>query len=285
MYIGVHFCGCYGHNERKKGAITMQKTISFCMALLTAAMSTAGTGWYFQHSKHGEQMPPPPELAYIEEYDGYYADHRHTTMEDEDKVLYLTFDAGYENGNVAKVLDVLQTENVPGAFFILEGLVKHSPELVQRMEAEGHLVCNHTASHRDMTTVNSLEMFRAELERMENVYTELTGKRLAPFYRPPEGKVSERALHYAKECGYSTILWSFAYGDWDNGKQMDPAKAKEKILSETHNGEILLLHPTSATNAAILGDLIHAWREMGFRFGTLEELVAQDAVEKEGDGV
>lgn len=246
------------------------------LALPATAAGAAAVGWYFQHSKNGEQMPPPPELAYLEQYDGYYADHRHTSMEDEDKVLYLTFDAGYENGNVAKVLDILQAENVPGAFFVLEGLVKHDPALVERMEKEGHLVCNHTASHRDMTKVDNIEDFRAELCRMETVYTELTGKKLSSYYRPPEGKISERSMAFAKECGYSTIFWSFAYSDWDNQRQMDPEKAKEKILSETHNGAVLLLHPTSATNAAILDDLIHAWREMGFRFGTLDELTGKE---------
>lgn len=249
------------------------------LLLPTVAVTVSATkvdGWYFQHSKQGEQMPPPPELAYMERYDGYYADHRHTSMEDEDKVLYLTFDAGYENGNVAKVLDILQAESVPGAFFILEGLVKHDPELVKRMGDEGHLVCNHTASHKDMTKMQSIDAFREELSRMETVYTELTGKKLSPYFRPPEGKISEKSMAFAKECGYSTIFWSFAYSDWDNEKQMDPEKAKEKILSETHNGEVLLLHPTSATNAAILSDLIHAWREMGFRFGTLNELTGKE---------
>lgn len=263
----------------------MRKHITLGIAsLLTCTLVlpvlATGTGWYFQHSKNGEQMPPPPELAYLEQYDGYYADHRHTSMEDEDRVLYLTFDAGYENGNVVKVLDTLKEENVPGAFFILEGLVKHDPDLVKRMEAEGHLVCNHTATHKDMTKVENIEDFRAELTRMETVYTELTGKKLAPYYRPPEGKISERSMAFAKECGYSTIFWSFAYSDWDNEKQMDPEKAKEKILAETHNGEVLLLHPTSATNAAILGDLIHAWREMGFRFGTLDELTGKEGGER-----
>ncbi len=265
-------------HKSKTGMTGVLTGILAAILVLPTNVAAAGeaTGWYFQHSKNGEQMPPPPELAYLEQYDGYYADHRHSSMEDEDKVLYLTFDAGYENGNVAKVLDTLQAENVPGAFFILEGLVKHDPDLVQRMGDEGHLVCNHTASHRDMTKVDDIEEFRTELGRMERVYTELTGKKLSPYYRPPEGKISKRSMAYAKECGYSTIFWSFAYSDWDNQRQMDPEKAKEKILSETHNGAVLLLHPTSATNAAILGDLIHAWREMGFRFGTLDELTGKD---------
>ena len=236
----------------------MRKTITTCLAavLLTLPVAASGTGWYFHHSKDGAQMPPPPELAYIEQYDGFYVDKNHASMEDPDKVLYLTFDAGYENGNVGTILDILKEENVPGAFFILEG----------------HLVCNHTASHRDMTKVKSLEEFQGELNRMEQVYRDLTGQEIARYYRPPEGKISEENMRFARECGYSTVFWSFAYADWDNGRQMDPAAAKERILSETHNGEVLLLHPTSATNAAILRDLIREWKQMGFRFGTLDEL-------------
>jgi len=244
-----------------------------CMAAgMAVSVSASGMGWYFHHSKNGEQMPPPPELAYIEQYDGFYVDKNHSSMESDDKVLYLTFDAGYENGNVGKILDILKEENVPGAFFILEGLVKTEPDLVRRMGDEGHLVCNHTASHRDMTNVTDMAVFRAELTRMEDVYRDLTGKEIARYYRPPEGKVSEDNMRFAKDCGYSTVFWSFAYGDWDNGRQMDPAQAKERILSETHNGEVLLLHPTSATNVAILQDLIRTWKEMGFRFGTLDEI-------------
>jgi len=252
----------------------MRKTITTCLAavLLTLPVAASGTGWYFHHSKDGAQMPPPPELAYIEQYDGFYVDKNHASMEDPDKVLYLTFDAGYENGNVGTILDILKEENVPGAFFILEGLVKTEPALVQRMGNEGHLVCNHTASHRDMTKVKSLEEFRGELNRMEQVYRDLTGQEIARYYRPPEGKISEENMRFARECGYSTVFWSFAYADWDNGRQMDPAAAKERILSETHNGEVLLLHPTSATNASILRDLILEWKQMGFRFGTLDEL-------------
>ncbi len=239
-----------------------------------SAMATEVTSWYFHHSKNGEQPPTPAEFGYIDQFDGYYVDKNHPATA-ADKVLYLTFDAGYENGNVAKILDVLRAEQVPGAFFILEGLVEHEPALVQRMCDEGHLVCNHTASHRDMTTVHSLADFQAEMNRMEEVYTACTGQKLAPYYRPPEGKLNRESIGYAKDSGYSTILWSFAYGDWDNGKQMEPEKAKAKILGETHNGEVILLHPTSATNAAILSDLIHTWRDMGYRFGTLDELTGR----------
>ena len=247
--------------------------LSFSVLLLAVGVGAGDAmGWYFHHSKNGEQPPVPAELAYVEQYDGYWIDHTRNSMEDDEKVLYLTFDAGYENGNVGRILDILKEEGVHGAFFILEGLVKQEPDLVKRMAAEGHLVCNHTASHRDMTKITTEEEFREELKRMEEVYTRLTGGKLAPYYRPPEGKVSEKSMEWAKACGYKTVFWSFAYADWDNGRQMSPEEAKMRILSETHNGEVLLLHPTSSTNAAILQDLIRQWKSMGFAFGTLDIL-------------
>lgn len=232
---------------------------------------TAAQGWYYPHRTDGVQPPIPPEMQYIEKYDGYCIDKTHNSMAEGERVIYLTFDAGYENGNVARILDVLKEKDVPAAFFILENLVKSNTELVQRMAAEGHLVCNHTARHRDMTKMDR-DGFAAELSAMEQIYTEITGEKLAPYYRPPEGKTNEDNLRWAKELGYKTIFWSYAYADWDNERQMDPAKALDKLMTGLHNGEVLLLHPTSATNAAILSAFIDALVEKGFRFGTLDEL-------------
>ncbi len=232
---------------------------------------TAAQGWYYPHRTDGVQPPVPSELQYIEKYDGYCIDSTHPSMTEGERVIYLTFDAGYENGNVARILDVLKEKNVPAAFFILENLVQSNGELVRRMAVEGHLVCNHTARHRDMTKMDR-DGFAAELAAMEKVYTESTGEKLAPYYRPPEGKTNENNLRWAKELGYKTVFWSYAYADWDNERQMEPAKALDKLLTGLHNGEVLLLHPTSATNAAILSAFIDALTEKGFRFGTLDEL-------------
>lgn len=231
----------------------------------TAAIGQKADNWYCMHTEGGKRPPIPAEMAYITEHNGYF-------LGKDEKVIYLTFDAGYENGNIEKILDTLKEEQVPGAFFILENLVKQNTELVKRMEEEGHTVCNHTAKHRDMTLLDSVDEFRAELEKMENCYNEITGNSLAKYYRPPEGKLSEQNLAWADELGYRTILWSFAYADWDNNSQMSPEKAIDKIISGTHNGEVILLHPTSATNAEILPVLIRKWKEMGYRFGTLDEL-------------
>ncbi len=233
--------------------------------------------WYCRHVTDESQPPCDSTMQFIEKYDGFYIDKNNSARDAAEKVIYLTFDAGYENGNVAKILDALKTENVPGAFFVLENLITRNPDLIRRMAAEGHLVCNHTASHRDMTKVHTAEGFGAELSRLETVCMETTGVAAAKYYRPPEGRFSEENLQFAKELGYKTILWSFGYVDWDNDRQMSPEDAMDKILGGIHNGEVLLLHPTSATNAEILPHLIRELRERGYRFGTLDELTSSES--------
>ena len=227
--------------------------------------------WYCKHVKEHLQPCADSDLAFVEEFGGYYIDHRHTDPNADDKVIYLTFDAGYENGNVAKILDVLKAEDVPGAFFILSNLLKQEPALVIRMAEEGHTVCNHTASHRDMSRADDAVLM-VELQKLEALYKEVTGRELSKYYRPPEGRFSRKNLVFTEKNGYKTVFWSFAYPDWDNGKQMSEERAKSIILENVHNGEVMLLHPTSATNAAILQDVIRTLKSEGYRFGTLDEL-------------
>ena len=225
--------------------------------------------WYCVHAKDHARPRVDSSLSYIEKYDGYYI-----SPNEQEKIIYLTFDAGYENGNVAKILDVLKEKQVSAAFFVLSHLIKKDTSLVTRMFDEGHTVCNHTAHHKDMSGVDRTT-FEKELNELSTVCRDTTGREMANFYRPPEGTFSEDNLKWAKELGYKTIFWSFAYADWDNQKQMDREVAKEKILSNVHPGEVMLLHPTSDTNAAILGEVIDQCREMGYRFGTLDELVEE----------
>ena len=169
-------------------------------------------------------------------------------------------------------MDVLKEEQVSGAFFILSNLIRRNPDLIRRMAEEGHIVANHTAHHKNMTTVDTPEEFQAELEALETLYRETTGREMARYYRPPEGKFDERSLQFAQQLGYQTIFWSLAYADWDNDHQPSPDAAKAKILENIHNGAVLLLHPTSATNAQILGEIIQTLKSNGYRFGTLDEL-------------
>ncbi len=246
-----------------------------CITLLLSSMtvlfsaSAQSYSWYCVHRKDHMQ-PEVPELCFVENYDGFYIDRKHGD-DCQDKVIYLTFDAGYENGNVSKILDVLQKENVQGAFFVLGNLIEKDTELINRMFAEGHLVCNHTYSHKAMSGV-SREIFQYELSRLEVACLEKTGRELSKFYRPPEGRFDENSLQFAKDMGYKTVFWSFAYADWDNNAQPSPEKAKKKILENIHNGEIMLLHPTSDVNAVILEDVIRDLKAQGYRFGSLNEL-------------
>ena len=162
------------------------------------------------------------------------------------------------------------------SFFILQNLIYKNADLVKRMRDEGHLVCNHTAHHKDMSSWER-DAFLEELRGLETLYTERIGGEMAKYYRPPEGVFSRENLVYAAENGYKTIFWSFAYPDWDNNKQMTPEKAKAIILDNLHNGEVMLLHPTSDTNVQILAEIIRESRARGYRFGTLDELAGVGA--------
>lgn len=239
---------------------------SFCVFASAESMS-----WYCKREKEHRQPRLDANMTFIEKYGGYYLDRKHGDGCKE-KVVYLTFDAGYENGNVEKILDVLKEENVTGAFFILEHLVTANSELVTRMADEGHTVCNHTSNHKDMTKTQSIEEFEAELQQLEAVYRETTGREMSKYFRPPEGRFDEKTLKWANELGYKTIFWSLAYADWDNNNQPSPEAAMKKLTDNIHNGAVILLHPTSATNREILGDLIRKLKSEGYRFGTLDEL-------------
>ena len=189
-----------------------------------------------------------------------------------DKVIYLTFDFGYENGNVKKCLDVLNKNGVKGAFFILENVVKTNPELMKEIIETGHIAANHTLKHKNMCNITNFNEYAKELSGLEDLFEGTTGYKLAKYYRPPKGEFTKQNLEYSQKLGYKTIFWSLAYKDWDEKNQPNHAESISKILDRTHNGAVVLLHPTSATNAAILEPLIIEWKKMGYRFGTLDEL-------------
>ena len=238
----------------------------FCLAFSVSVSAAGAYNWYCKRAKDHARPAAESSLSFIFENGSAYLG-----KDPEEKVIYLTFDAGYENGNIERILDVLKAHNARGAFFVLENLIVKEPELIKRMAAEGHLVCNHTARHKDMTKMSDAD-FRAELGRLEDILREKTGLECAKFYRPPEGRFSEANLKTALDMGYKTVFWSLAYADWDNDKQPDPEKAKQLLLANTHNGAVILLHPTSKTNADILDSLMTSWEAEGYRFGTVDEL-------------
>ena len=240
--------------------------------LSTVVFAEEGYGWFVK--RNGNKQPVfTNEQKSVSNYSGYYIDSRLNDNSNK-KILYLTFDAGYENGNVEKILNVLRDENVPAAFFLLDNIILKNTDLVTRMANEGHLVCNHTKNHKNLTNANEKEITK-NLTDLEKLYEEKTGNTMAKYFRFPEGRYSENALKIIQDLGYKTIFWSFAYADWDSNKQPSNEKAIKKVLQNTHNGAVILLHPTSSTNAAILPILIKEWRSMGYTFGTLDELTSE----------
>jgi peptidoglycan-N-acetylmuramic acid deacetylase len=190
----------------------------------------------------------------------------------DEKVIYLTFDSGYENGCTAQILDILKAHDVKAAFFLVGNYLERNADLVRRMVEEGHTVGNHTMHHYDMSKISDKAAFTKELTDLEELYRTVTGQELPKFYRPPQGIYSEENLKMAKELGYKTVFWSLAYVDWKNDAQPSHDEAFSKLLPRTHKGAVVLLHSTSKTNAEILDQLLTQWEELGYRFGTIEEL-------------
>lgn len=203
----------------------------------------------------------------LEPYDSYYIGNK------EENVIYLTFDAGYENGYMSDILDVLREEEVPAAFFLVGHYLKSQPDLVKRMVNEGHLVCNHTYTHPDMSKIADLTSLEAELESVRKLYCDITGCEMPKIYRPPQGKFSLTNLEQAKELGYKTVFWSLAYVDWDVNSQPSEQTALDKLNGRIHNGAVVLLHSTSKTNRNILKDLIQGWKDQGYTFKPITELI------------
>ena len=202
----------------------------------------------------------------LKQYDAAYIGNQ------QEKVLYLTFDAGYENGCTAEILDILQKHEVKAAFFLVGNYIEKNADLTRRMVEEGHIVGNHTMHHYDMSKLSEKGAFSKELQDLEALFREATGQEMPKFYRPPQGIYSAENLKMAQELGYRTVFWSLAYVDWNNDAQPTKAQAFAKLLPRTHNGAVVLLHSTSKTNAEILDELLTKWEEMGYRFGSVEEL-------------
>ena len=215
-----------------------------------------------------EGLPPtgPAGTKQLEQYDAAYLG------DTDEKVIYLTFDSGYENGCTAQILDVLKKHNAPAAFFLVGNYIERNGDLVRRMVDEGHIVGNHTMHHFDMSKLSDQESFTKELQDLESLFKETTGKDLPKYYRPPQGIYSQQNLQMAKDLGYKTVFWSLAYVDWRNDAQPTKEEAFSKLLPRIHNGAVVLLHSTSSTNAEILDELLTKWEAMGYRFASIDSL-------------
>lgn len=224
-------------------------------------------GWGLKRGINGS-IPDPGAAAntLLSKHSGYYVG------DTKSKVIYLTFDSGYENGNTSKILDILKNNNVQAAFFLTNPFINEQKSLVKRMVDEGHIVGNHTATHPSMAQIFDFNRFKGELSAVEKSYNSLTGKDIPKFFRPPMGKYSELSLYFTEKLGYKSIFWSFAYADWDQNKQPSKEYAINMIKKNTHNGGIFLLHSVSKTNAEILDEVLKYWKSEGYELKTLNDL-------------
>ena len=224
------------------------------------------TGWGLSFQEEGKRPAGNASIDDLKQYNAYYA------SDTDQKIIYLTFDAGYENGNTPAILDALKKHQAPAVFFVVGNFIKDNPDLIRRILAEGHIIGNHTMTHPDLPQISSMDAFQKELQDVEELYTSLTGEAMTKFYRPPRGIYSTENLSMAKELGYSTFFWSLAYVDWIQDQQPSREEAFQKLLTRIHPGAIVLLHNTSSTNAEILDELLTRWEEMGYEFHSLKEL-------------
>ncbi len=243
----------------------MKKWICFTVAIIFMSISSFAqaqnkSNWYFS-SKNRNDRPSLPSVS----------NQSVKGIGKEEKVLYLTFDAGYENGNVEKTVQILKENDVKGAFFVLKHFVQANPDLCRTIKENGNMICNHTSSHACLPNL-SKEQIKNEILGLESYVRETMGIEMDRYFRPPEGAYSESSLAAVEEIGYKTVFWSLAWADWDNNNQKSPEYAMEKLLTRVHDGAVILLHPTSETNCKILPEFIRTMKQKGYRFATLEEL-------------
>ena len=233
--------------------------------LVGQAVRASKTDWGLGYGESGTTPTGNSTPDALKEFNAYYIGDTQKNK------VYLTFDAGYENGYTATILDILKKHKVPAAFFLVGNYMDTSPDLVRRMVEEGHVVGNHTMTHPDMSKIRDKNSFKKELSGLEEKYKEITGEEMLKVYRPPQGKFNIENLKMAKELGYKTFFWSLAYVDWLENNQPSKDFAFSKLIPRMHNGAVVLLHSTSKTNSEILDELLTKWKEMGYTFGSLTD--------------
>lgn len=230
-------------------------------------LGTNTKGWGTSPRTDGSTPYYPKAISdLMSKYSAYYVG------DTSKKVIYITFDEGYENGYSSKLLDILKENDVKAAFFVTTPYINSNSDLIKRMVAEGHLVCNHSTHHKSMPIFKDKSDFENELKGTEEAFEKVTGTKMPKFFRPPMGEYSELSLYYTAAMGYKSIFWSFAYVDFYKDKQPSEEYAKKTMLERTHNGAIYLLHAVSKTNTDVLDYVIKEWKNRGYEFKTLNDL-------------
>ena len=238
--------------------------IVFLLLFMFIGLNVNAYGFGYRKNNDHEQPDIGKYQQEIEGTNSYYVGNK------DEKTLYLTFDAGYDNGNLSKILDILKEKDVKATFFVTGDFVNRQPELLKRIVNDGHIVGNHTYHHKNITKLN-FDQIKNEIDLLNDKYKEITGNVMSAYFRPPEGEFDRKSLLNLKELGYKTFFWSIAYDDWNTKSQKGPDYAYNKIMSNLHNGGIILLHTVSSDNANILGKVIDDSIQLGYTFKNLDK--------------
>lgn len=263
LCIAAFLCAAFFLGSRIVEQLEERSTAVNGDAILTSE------NWGLGFGAEGKKPTGNASVVELAKYNAYFLD------DTEEKIIYLTFDCGYENGNTAPILDALKKHNVKATFFVVGHYLESAPDMTKRMVEEGHTVGNHTYHHPDMSKISDQAAFQKEMDDVKTKFQEITGTELSMYYRPPQGKYSTNNLQMAKDLGYSTFFWSLAYVDWNVDAQPSHEEAIKKLTGRIHPGAIVLLHSTSKTNGEIMDEILTKWEEMGYSFGTLDALVAK----------
>lgn len=240
---------------------------------MTYCVTTAhGYGWGFKKSEDHQV----PDVGKYKEILGDYGIYHDETNE---KILYLTFDNGYEEGYTKQVLQVLREEKVPATFFVTGHYVTREPELVQQMVNEGHIIGNHSYHHPDFTKLSKDDV-KEEIKSLEMAVANISDQKEMKYLRPPRGTFNEQTLRWAEEFGYIHVFWSLAFKDWETNNQKGSQYAYNQIMSQLHPGAILLLHTVSEDNAKALKKTIQAAKKQGYIFKSLDDLMLRKKLPK-----
>ncbi|MDY2902886.1 MAG: polysaccharide deacetylase family protein [Bacilli bacterium] len=249
------------------------KKIIICTFLffLNVPFLSKSYGWGFKRNNCHEQPYIGSYEEEIEDTNTYYVGSS------EEKIVYLTFDAGYDNGNLIKILDTLDEKNVTGTFFLTGDFLTRFSDLTKEIANRNHIVGNHTWNHKNITKLSNTELIE-EVRSVEEKYYELTGKEMDKFFRPPAGNFNHESLVKIKNLGYSTIFWSVAYVDWKTNEQGNVEKSVNSVVNNLHNGAIILLHTVSSDNTEALPIIIDKIRQEGYEIKPLYNLLTNISI-------
>lgn len=185
--------------------------------------------------------------------------------------IYLTFDCGYEAGYTLDILTTLRKNNVKATFFITGHYLNSSRDIVKKMIDDGHIIGNHTYSHKDFTASSESEIINDVKKLEDNFYKEFNIN-MSKYVRPPRGEYNEMSQRTLANNGYKSVFWSLAYVDWNKNVYNGNHYSYNKVINKIHNGAIILMHTVSKDNMVDLDDIIKELKNEGFVFKSIDEL-------------